>query len=547
MTASTDSATRASGARGLATALAALALVWLVLVLPNSLPRFAAPALLRLPLELPAIFILFALIRGHAALVLRGALAMLLTCALVLRLADIAAYEAFGRPFNIVLDAHLLRAVWDLLSGSVGTSGAVGAGMLALLAILLSAGLMFWAVRRIHLFTRPRRAPVLAVALMVLGTGAALHLAGRGLYDNTPAATVETTRHLATHLRIAARSLGDLRAFAEEAGNDPLAALPPDELFGTLRGKDVLVVFVESYGRSALEGACCAPRTAEALERFRQRLETSGFAARSAWLTSPIVGGQSWLAHATLLSGLRIDSQPRYNSLVLSERASLVRDFSRAGWRTVAVMPAISPAWPEGRYFGYDAIYDAGNLGYAGRPFNWVTMPDQFTLEAFRRLELERRDRTPVMAEIAMISSHAPWTPIPPVIGWDAIGDGTIFNTWSDSGDPPAVVWRDPARVRKQFSLSIEYVLDTLSSFIESWGNDDLVLLVLGDHQPAPLVTGLDATRDVPVHLIARDRAVLDAVASWNWNAGMTPGATAPVWPMQDMRAALGRAFTPLR
>src|SRR5690606_23466844 len=125
-------------------------------------------------------------------------------------------------------------------------------------------------------------------------------------------------------------------------------------------------------------------------------------------LTSPTVGGLSWLAHATVMSGLWIDSQIRYDSLVMSKHRSLTQLFHEVGWRTVAVMPAITMAWPEGEYYGYDHIYHAHNSGYAGKPFNWVTMPDQFTLSAFHRNEIAPENRAPVMAEIALISSHAP-------------------------------------------------------------------------------------------------------------------------------------------
>ena len=85
-------------------------------------------------------------------------------------------------------------------------------------------------------------------------------------------------------------------------------------------------------------------------------------------------------------------------------------------------MPAITLAWPEADYFGYDRVLAAADLGYRGQPFNWVTMPDQFTLAAFERRLLDPAPRAPVFAEIALISSHAPWTPIPPLLPWEAIG-----------------------------------------------------------------------------------------------------------------------------
>ena len=40
--------------------------------------------------------------------------------------------------------------------------------------------------------------------------------------------------------------------------------------------------------------------------------------------------------------------------------------------------------------------------------------------------------------------------------------------------------------------------------------DDDLVLVLLGDHQPASIVTGPDASHDVPITILARDPAVLE-------------------------------------
>ena len=85
------------------------------------------------------------------------------------------------------------------------------------------------------------------------------------------------------------------------------------------------------------------------------------------------MGGGSWLAHATLLSGLWIDNQQRYRTLVSSDRLTLTSAFQRAGWRTVGVEPAITGAWPEGEFYGYDRVYDSRNLGYRGPRFSYAT------------------------------------------------------------------------------------------------------------------------------------------------------------------------------
>ena len=117
--------------------------------------------------------------------------------------------------------------------------------------------------------------------------------------------------------------------------------------------------------------------------------------------TSPTVGGQSWLAHGTLESGLWLDDQTRYQTLIQSERLTLTRAFARAGYRTIALKPAITRPWPEGERLGFARIYGAADLGYAGRPYDWVTMPDQYTLAVLERAERAARGAPAVRRGLA--------------------------------------------------------------------------------------------------------------------------------------------------
>jgi hypothetical protein len=101
------------------------------------------------------------------------------------------------------------------------------------------------------------------------------------------------------------------------------------------------------------------------------------------------------------------------------------------------------------------------------------------------------------------------------------------------------------AEARAGYRRAIAYSLRTLVSYVETYGDDDLVLVFLGDHQPAPVVTGPHAGRDVPVTVVARDPAVLDRIAGWGWQEGLRPGPDAPVWPMDAFRDRFLTAFGP--
>ena len=80
---------------------------------------------------------------------------------------------------------------------------------------------------------------------------------------------------------------------------------------------------------------------------------------------------------------------------------------------------------------------------------------------------------------------------------------------------------------------------------MQTYGDDNLVLVFLGDHQPAAVVTGENASRDVPISIVARDRAVLDRISGWGWQDGLKPGPQAPVWRMDAFRDRFLTAFGP--
>jgi hypothetical protein len=516
--------------------LAACLCLHLLLALPGRPGEWALTTFATVPVELLGLITVTALVPARWRRGLRRAALALVTLVLVLKLADLAAFAALGRPFDPVFDLHLAGAGWTLLTGAVGPGIAWAYAALALVLVALAIAAVDRALAVVATgitdASRMQRRSLATVGLLLLATAPVL-----------PALRADNAALLAHKLRAGVEAVVSMRAFAREAAQDAQAGVATAELFRALRGRDVLFLVVESYGRSALAGERYAPTIRARLARFEAALAAAGYGARSGWLTSPVKGGQSWLAHATLLTGLEIGHQRRYAGLLASERRSLIHGFGRAGWRTVAVMPAITMPWPEGAWFGYDAVYASADLGYAGEPFNWVTMPDQYTLSALERLELDREGRAPVMAEVALISSHAPWTPIPPVLDWDAIGDGSVFTPYARSGDPPSVVWRDAERVREQYLEAVDYALANLASYVEAFGRDDLVLVVVGDHQPAPLVTGEGAGFEVPVHVIATPD-VLAEIDEWGWSAGMRPAPDLPAWPMAGFRDRFVDAFS---
>jgi hypothetical protein len=140
------------------------------------------------------------------------------------------------------------------------------------------------------------------------------------------------------------------------------------------------------------------------------------------------------------------------------------------------------------------------------------------------------------MAEIILTSSHQPWAPIPRMVGWDELGDGSVFDGIEAAGEKSEDVIADSTKSREEYGKSIQYSVTCLTQWLERYGTDDTVLVFLGDHQPIARVSGDGASRDVPVSIVAKDPKVLDAIDGWNWTDGLRPAHDAPVWKMSSFR-----------
>ena len=317
------------------------------------------------------------------------------------------------------------------------TTAAVGASVLAVVLVVVVLVLMTLAAVRLagQLDGRRRPATKVVAVLSVVWLGAAA--LGAQLVAPVPLASRSVAALAyqdATQIPV---SLADRAEFEAQASVDAFRDTPNDELLTGLRGKDVVLGFVESYGRSALEDPRYAPVVDAALDAGSQELKSAGFAARSGFLTSPVAGGGSWLAHATFGSGLWIGNQQRDHSLVSSDRLTLSSAFQKGGWDTVAVMPGTISAWPDANFYGIDRVYGRDDLGYKGLNFSWSPMPDQYTLSQFQQREYGKPGRAPMMAELVLTSSHVPWTPVPKMVDWNAVGDGSGYDALVEGGRRP--------------------------------------------------------------------------------------------------------------
>ncbi|MEU6181688.1 sulfatase-like hydrolase/transferase [Streptomyces coeruleorubidus] len=534
---------RAARALRLTTTALAAVLVLGALLLPNTLPAVEPDRFARIPAEAVVGAVVMLVLPRRPRLVAAVLYGLGLTALTTVNLLDMGFNEYLGRGFNAALDWDLLpdaqAYVEDTLGGGAATAAAVGAVVLVLLvaAVMVAATIRLADVLSRH---RVRATKGVLLAGTVWVTCAAL---GLTLFGG-PIASERGAGALRVHAQRTVQSLQDEAAFAREAKADTFGNTPPGQLLPDLRGKDVIFTFIESYGRSAIEDPIMAPGVGRTLDTSTEALAKAGFHARSGWLTSATFGGSSWLGHSTTMSGLWIDNQRRYRTVTAGDHLTLTKAFRKTGaWDTVGVMPGVQKGWPEEKWYGLDKLYDAFDLGYRGPKFSWSTMPDQYALEAFQRQVHGKKRDKPLMSFVILTSSHQPWAPLPKMVGWDELGDGSVFDAIQKAGNKASDVITDTTKSRQEYGKSIQYSITSLTQWVERYGTDDTVLVFLGDHQPMARVSGNRASRDVPVSIVAKDPKVLGKVADWNWTEGLQPDRDAPVWKMSAFRDRFLKAY----
>ena len=465
---------------------------------------------------------------------LRG-LAVVWTVLTLGRYAAVTSTALFGRDINLYWDSRHLSAVAAMLA-RVATPLQIAGVVLTSVAIPLSVYLvMHWALVRVNGAMAHRRARGYVAAAGVAVVAAFAVERALMQPDATPRLPSPVT---STYLRQAGMVADVLLGRGAEAlGEGP----PLTSDLGAVTGADIVVVFVESYGAITYDrpefARALDPRRAALLQQAREH----GLGVASAFVESPTFGGSSWLAHVSFITGIEVKDEGTNVRLMAQRRETLVTALKGHGYRTVAVMPGLQEYWPEGAFYEFDRIYDTQQLAYTGPSFGWWPIPDQFALAQLDKLELARRDRAPVFAFLPTTSTHTPFSPTPPYQpSWPRMHTATPYDdadyqkAWAEPPD-----WLD---LGPNYVRSIDYALSTLAGFVSQPRTRDLVLVLVGDHQPPAVVSGEGAPWDVPVHVISSRPALLDALATRGFSPGMQPPRTR-LMRMHELMPALVAAM----
>ncbi len=526
------------------TALAAL-IVWAALVAPNQAQHLTATAFFRIPLEGLALIALAAVLPTIPRRILAGLAGPALALLVILKVLDVVFFSLFARPFNIVGDAGDAGIGIQTMRDALGRTEAnviIYGGVVLAVALVVVLTLAMFRLARV---AASNRRWSLGAAGGLGSVWLLCSVFGAQFLPGTPVASTSAASYVVREVGTVQAGIRDEAVFAKQIRNDPLANTSGSRLLTGLRGKDVLLVFLESYGQVSVQGSSFSPAIDSLLTRGTTQLRASGFSARSSFLNAPGFGGISWLAHSTLQSGVWANTQQRYDELASSNRFTLSDAFKRAGWRTINFAPADDDHWTDGSsYYHYAKLYDRNNLGYHGPTYNYAPMPDQYMFAALQRLELAKAHRKPLFAEVDTVSSHMPWNKIPQMVPWHKLGNGAIFNHTRTLTEPNSFWWH-PDQVKAAYARSLEYSLHTLISFVRHYGKKNLVMIVVGDEQPLAIVSGQHASRDVPVSIIAHDPSVLKRIGGWDWQSGLLPSRKAPVLRMSAFRDRFLTAYGP--
>jgi Sulfatase len=430
---------------------------------------------------------------------------------------DTTAPALFGRDINLYWDAlQIPRVVWVSLK-----SYPAWVSVLVVVAVVTVIWLVF-TLLRISIAVTSREAAPYALkrpwVLIVTLCAVAISVANvNGVVATWPYISKPV---LPTYIR-QAKLLGT--AFAERHQQKVLAPSPAfDSDLGALRGVDVNLFLLESYGRITFSNAAMHAQLRPSREALAAQIKASGMQVVSAFASSTTFGGGSELAHLALLSGINTSDPIVHDLLLTTERPTLITLFRDRGYQTLGVYPALTWDWPEKSFYRFDQFLDARDLGYKGPKLGYWTLPDQFVLARLNQLEPITAQSPKRFTWFPSITSHMPFHPVPPYLAdWAKILSDKPFDETQMAA--VNVQKEDWFNMRPGYTGMMDYNYQWLAGYLAQPRAREAIFIVLGDHQPAANVTGEGATWDVPIHIISTNPELLQRFVARGFKPGLEP------------------------
>lgn len=317
-------------------------------------------------------------------------------------------------------------------------------------------------------------------------------------------------------------------AIRDQAGGQVLEPLD-------LTDHDIHLFFVESYGQTIFAQQNLMDELVPFLKDLERQLIAAGYSTQSSFLVAPVVGGYSWIAEAAFLTGQDIRNDEDYAAAIQEDGPTLPSILGEEGYITMISMPGtIYGDWPEAKtFYRFNEVMLAPDFDYAGPDFSFVPIPDQLAIDqAYSRLGEVRGEKRAYLQHV-LVSSHLPYNRIPPYVAdWTALNDGTIYHSLPvrefDNG------WLSGSEYEEGYVAAIKYTLSVIAHFLTEIVEEQVLAILIGDHQPGPQIRHKDAPWSVPVHIIAASPSGEQSVGLEGFQTGMVPTRPLPHPPSYE-------------
>ena len=460
---------------------------------------------------------------------------------------DAAVYTAFRRHGILYEDLEFVDTLLYLAADVATWTGAAWAtlALVGALGLAEAARRAVWTIQRTGVYGGGR-GMLLAVHLvawpLVLVVGPAQEWGTENL-------TYQTSNERVRVRTVVTKAWANTQASVRLASMlDSLDTMPVNSAYSAYdtlsleRRPPVYLITVESYGTLLERHPDLRDPYRRLMRRMQDTLAADGWHMASARAEAPVQGGRSWLAIASLLTGVRVDRQVLYNRfLERPERAPhLVRFLNRQGYHTVALQPFTyeRPGLPTRNIYDFDVTLYRDDLAYEGPAYGLADAPDQYSLNFAHHTQLD--GRAPYFLFFETVDSHALWNyGLPPVLSdWrrfnEAGGSGQeARRALEQAGRPPGAflpdsltrprIYDQPQSTR--YLRHIAYDLQVIREYLLDTAPEGSLVLLLGDHQP-PLF-GTEST-EVPLHVLSTDASMVESVRRRGFSDGLVPREDRP-------------------
>lgn len=478
-----------------------------------------------------------------ALLVLVG---VLLVLARVYRLGDGIAQTFQSRPVNLFIDSPMLGELVRLLY----TTMPLYQFVLVIACVVVIVPLLVWlcykCCERLALLLRQPFLAGVFVAITAVFCGISALLPKDDKTDKDDPYRGAFAASLVPRLRgdyktfVQAKELDKWGAEALSWSRRNFARTSAD--LSKLEGANVLLFVVESYGATLLTRPFYADGVNELYASLTHSFDGDGYHYASGLLDSPTNGGLSWLAHSTLLTGVRVTNQAIFNFVTKAEPKGLVHYFREAGYYTISAEPATTRKIQGPDLLKFETVFTSVDYDYLGPRYTWAPMPDQLVVDKIHRKFVANATR-PLFIKYALVSSHGPWSMIPPMLDdWSSIGDGDIYNHVENIHYPTS--WTNLSEAHGPYLHSVKYSMEVIRRYLHDFIKDGSLIIILGDHQPTGQITDQSKDTRVPIHIVSRNEKFVQKFIKRGYVQGMRPDLDRKASGMENFPGDLAFDFS---